>query len=151
MKIAEFLPQEPTTLWKLSLQAGVTHAVSRLPNPTTGLPAVDSSMAPWDYMNLLLMKQRFEDAGLKLEVIEPGPDNWKIKAGLPGRDEEIEHMITLIRNMAALDIPVLCYSFMAEFRWMRTSMSTPTRGGALVTSYDHSLMKDAPPTSAGTL
>lgn len=151
MKIAEFLPQHPTPAWTLALQAGVTHAVSRLPQPAIGLPAVDSHMAPWDYMNLLLMKQRFEAAGLKLEVIEPGPDNWKIKAGLPGRDEEIEQMVALIRNMAALDIPVLCYSFMAEFRWLRTSTSTLTRGGALVTSYDHSLMKEAPPTPAGTL
>ena len=144
MKLAEFLPQHPNRLWNLSLQVGVTHAVSRLPKPMTGLPAIDDSYAPWDYMNLLLMRNRFEAAGLKLQVIEPGPDNWKIKSGLPGRDEEIEHMKTLIRNMGKLGIPVLCYSFMAEFRWMRTSTDIPLRGGALATGFNAEHIKDAP-------
>jgi mannonate dehydratase len=53
--------------------------------------------------------------------------------------------------MGALDIPVVCYNFMAGFNWMRTSVSTPTRGGALVTSYNHALMKNAPLTPAGVV
>ena len=32
---------------------------------------------------------------------------------------------------------------------MRTSTSTPSRGGSVVTSFDNSLMKDAPPTEQG--
>jgi mannonate dehydratase len=51
--------------------------------------------------------------------------------------------------MGRLGIPVFCYNFMAQFNWVRTSVSTPTRGGALVTSYDHDLMKNAPLTEAG--
>ena len=137
MKLADFLPQSPTRLWTLCRQVGITHAVSRLPLEENGIP-------PWDYMNLLYMKKRFEDHGLQLEVIEPGPDNWKIKSGAVGRDEEIEYVKLLLHNMGALGIPVLCYNFMAQFRWLRTSASTRTRGGALVTSYEHALMKDAP-------
>jgi mannonate dehydratase len=53
--------------------------------------------------------------------------------------------------MGRLGIPVWCYEWMAVFNWMRTSMSTPARGGAMVTGYDHSLMRDAPLTDAGTI
>ena len=38
---------------------------------------------------------------------------------------------------------------MAVFNWTRTSTTTPTRGGAFVTSYDHAMMRHAPPTEAG--
>jgi mannonate dehydratase len=38
---------------------------------------------------------------------------------------------------------------MTVFNWMRTSMTIPTRGGALVTGYDHELMAKAPLTEAG--
>jgi mannonate dehydratase len=40
---------------------------------------------------------------------------------------------------------------MAGFGWMRTSTTIPSRGGALVTGYDHSLMQDAPPSEYGTI
>ncbi|MET6998365.1 mannonate dehydratase [Chitinophaga defluvii] len=144
MKIAEVLSQYPDRLWRLAKQAGVTHAVARLPVRPDGTPS-------WEYMDLLHMKQRFDDFGFKLEVIEPGLDAQmhRMKLGIEGRDEDIAQCQQLIRNMGALDIPVLCYNFMAGFNWLRTSVSTPTRGGALVTSYNHALMKDAPLTPAG--
>lgn len=145
MKIAEVLPLIPNRLWTLARQAGVTHAVSRLPLHTDGTVS-------WDYMDLLHLKKRFDDFGLRLEVLEPGGSQeqmHRMKLGIDGRDEDIANCQTLIRNMGKLGIPVFCYNFMAQFNWVRTSVSTPTRGGALVTSYDHSLMKDAPLTEAG--
>lgn len=137
MKLAEVLGTHETPMWALSKQMGVDYAVAGLPQETDG-------MKPWDYVNLLRMKQRFENFGLKVEVIEARPPANKIKLGLPGRDEEIATVQELIRNMGALGIPVWCYDFMAEFNWFRTSTSTRTRGGALVSSYDHSLMENAP-------
>ena len=144
MKIAEVLSQYPDRLWRLAKQAGVTHAVARLPVHADGSPS-------YEYMDMLHMKQRFVDFGFKLEVIEPGLDAQmhRMKLGIDGRDEDIALCQQLIRNMGALDIPVFCYNFMAGFNWLRTSVSTPTRGGALVTSYNHELMKDAPLTPAG--
>lgn len=144
MKIAEVLPQYPDRLWSLAKQAGVTHGVARVP--------VDSSgKVSYEFMDLLHMKKRFDDFGLTLEVIEPGLDAQmhNMKLGIDGRDEDLENCKKLIKNMGALGIPVFCYNFMAQFNWLRTSVSTPTRGGAYVTSYDHSLMKHAPLTSAG--
>ena len=51
--------------------------------------------------------------------------------------------------MGALGIGVWCYEWMPVFNWMRTSTTTPTRGGALVTGYDHALMAAAPLTEYG--
>ncbi|GGH76184.1 mannonate dehydratase [Pullulanibacillus pueri] len=144
MQLAEFFSSHPDQLWHLAKQMGIEHAVGPLPR-------VDNGSKPWDYMNLLHMKTRFEDFGLKLSVIESAPPTNKIKLGLPGRDEEIKIMQEFITNMGALGISVLCYNFMAQFNWFRTSTTTRTRGGALVSSYDHHLMRDAPLTEAGII
>jgi mannonate dehydratase len=137
LKLAERLGTHESLLWTLSKQMGVNYAVAALPPDNLG-------MKPWDYMNLLQMKTRYENAGIKIEVIESRPPANLIKLGKPGRDEEIAVIQELITNMGKLGIPVWCYDFMADFNWFRTSTSTRTRGGALVSSYDHSLVKDAP-------
>lgn len=102
---------------------------------------------------MLHLRESFRNYGLRLEVIEPGLDGQMhdMKLGTDKRDLDIECCKQLIRNMGALGISVFCYNFMAKFNWVRTSTTTPTRGGALVTSYDHALMKDAPLTDAGVV
>lgn len=142
MQLAEVFPSQPNRLWHLAKQLGVNHAVG-------GLPWEEKAEKPWDLMPLIRMKQRFADFGLELLVIESMPPSNEIKLGTAGRDAEIEVFQQFIRNMGAAGIPVLCYNFMAQFNWFRTSTTTRTRGGALVSSYDHSLMKDAPLTEAG--
>src|SRR5689334_20134294 len=134
IKIAEVLGSQPSQLWTLVKQVGVTHVVGGLPYGESG------AEQPWDYMPLLRMKRRFEDAGFTLSVIESRPPLDRAKRGVEGRDEEIATACTLIENMGRLGIPVWCYEWMAVFNWMRTSTTTPARGGSLVTGYDHSLM-----------
>ena len=145
MKFAFFLQPEPNEMWQVAAQLGVTEAVASLPRARSG------GLAPWDFLPLLHMKQRFANVGLNVAVIESAPPMDSIKLGLPGRDEEIDHVCELLTNMGAVGIPVWCYNFMAVFGWLRTSTSTPSRGGALVTSYDHELMAQAPLTEAGVV
>lgn len=144
MKLAWYLPTLPSVKWKIATQLGVEYAVA-------ALSAERYYMKPWDFKALLYAKESLNDAGLKLEVIEPAPPHYKIKLGLPGRDEEIEIFKQVLRNMAALDIPVLCYNFMPQSGWYRTSFAKKGRGGALVTAFDSKLMQAASQlTEAGT-
>jgi mannonate dehydratase len=153
IQIAEFLPPTPSPLWRLAKQAGVDYAVGGLPFDDTA-SFTDASLRPdaaWDYLPLVRLKQRYESGGFQLAVIESRPPLNKAKRGLPGRDEEIAAVCTLLENMGRLGIPVWCYEWMTDFNWMRTSTNTPSRGGSVVTSFDNALMKDAPPTEHGPI
>ena len=99
----------------------------------------------WAFMDLLHLRMQCEDAGLRLFAIENVPTRFydPVMLGLPGRDEQIGHMTTTIRNMGRAGIPILGYHWMPNSVW-RTSRTTPGRGGAHVTSFDMELAKNAP-------
>jgi mannonate dehydratase len=132
----------PDQRWALARQVGVTHAVTRLPEAEAG-------EAPWDAGPVARMRRRFDEAGLELAVVEALPPLNRARLGLPGGEEEVDHVCTLVRSMGRAGIPILCWNWMAQLGWLRTSVELRTRGGALVTGYDHALMRDAPPTEAG--
>lgn len=100
----------------------------------------------YDYSRLVQLKTRVENAGLRIAAIQNIPTSWydKILWNLPGRDEQIENYCRTIDNVGRAGIPILHYNFHAIRVW-RTSRHTRDRGGALVTSYDHALMENAPP------
>ena len=60
----------------------------------------------------------------------------KIVHGLPGRDEQLENIKTLIRNMGKVGVRTLCYNWMPSDDWTRTKVDFPDRGGALCTAFD---------------
>lgn len=137
MHIAEYIRPGQDRLMRLMRQCGVDHAVLRLPEGPDGsmpvaLSAVRAAVAS------------VRQAGLRVEVIEPVPPMEKVKQGLPGRDEEIARVHELLHTMAALDIRLLCYNFMAAFGWGRTRMAEPGRGGSLVTAFDAADLADLP-------
>jgi mannonate dehydratase len=146
LEIAEFISPSPSPVWKLAKQAGVDLAVGGLPADGIG-----SGEAPWDYAPLRRMKERYETGGFKLVVIEARPPLNKAKRGLPGRDDEIATVCTLLESMGRLGIPVWCYEWMTDFNWLRTNKSTPSRGGSVVTSFDRNDvpedLTDGPPIS----
>jgi mannonate dehydratase len=147
IQLAEMLPPTPSALWTLASQMGLDQAVGGLPfdDPQNG------TEAPWDFGPLQRTKQLYERAGFKLAVIEARPPYNLVKRGLPGRDAEIDAICTLIENMGKLEIPVWCYEWMTDFNWLRTNMSTPSRGGSVVTSFDADVLRDAPPTENGPI
>jgi mannonate dehydratase len=98
----------------------------------------------WEYEDLLHLRQKTEEYGLRFEAIENVPIHFYDKAmlGLPGRDEQIENYISTLRNVARAGIPILGYHFMPNSVW-RTSRTSPGRGGAHVTSFDMALVGSA--------
>src|SRR5688572_8974889 len=146
MTLGDILPPYQTQLWTLVKQVGVTAAVATIPDSPNDPP-------PWDYMHLLGMKQRFRDAGIDLQVIESAPYSIMepIRLGQPNRDERIGRFCELLENMGRVGIPVICPNWMPLLGPLRTSFTTPGRGGAWVMSYDHSLMANAPLTEHGEI
>ena len=146
IEIAESLQPVHSTLWDMVQQCGVTKVVGAM-----DLAGRLGDEAPWAYTSLLRVKNAYEDRGFELAVLESRPPLDKAKLGLPGRDDEIATVCELLSNMGALGIDVWCYEWMPVMNWMRTSTTIRTRGGAMVTGYDHSQMRDAPLTEYGEI
>ena len=149
MKIAISLPPTPSTNLTLMKQCGIEYAVGGIGlQPVAG--ASDEEQ-PWSQTSLARAKAAYEENGLALSVIESRPPMEKAKLGLPGRDEEIDVVCSLVRNMGAVGIPVWCPMWMTVLGVLRTSGTIPSRGGAQVSGFDHEQMRDEPLTEHGIL
>ena len=114
----------------LAAQIGVTDVVARFPGES-----VEEVRA---------VREKIEKFGLKMSVIEGYLPMELAVRGLPGKDEQIARIQTLIRSMAAEGIPTLCYNFMHKLDWTRTGHEQRVRGGALVTGFDLSALPEEP-------
>jgi mannonate dehydratase len=148
IKVAELMGPELTSgpLWPLMEQAGVRYAVGTFYPYALLLPG---ELHPWEFMPLLRLQEQYRASGFELAVIEARPPLNLAKRGLPGRDEEIEAVLLLLENMSRLGIRTWCYEWMTDFNWLRTSTTIRSRGGSVVSGYDHALLADAPPTALG--
>ncbi len=128
MRLATVLTPMSDENLQLAAQCGVEDVVTRYPGP-----ALD---------DLLQVKRRIEDFGLKLPVIEGYLPLENIKIG---RDDgcELEALKTLVRHMGEAEVPILCYNFMAGTDWVRTQVALPERGGAKVTGFRLSEVEQA--------
>ena len=134
MKLAVLLTPINHRNLTLAAQVGAQEVV--IPYPGTEL------------QELLASKKMIESYGLKVGVVERLLPHMKFVHNLPGRDEQIGLIKNLIRNMGMAEIPVLCYNWMPDDDWQRTSVNAKERGGALVTEFDMS-KKSQVPTDTG--
>jgi mannonate dehydratase len=91
----------------------------------------------WEVEDLRALVLKCQEYGLTFEAIENVPIHFYDKAmlGLPGRDEQIEHYRTTIRNVGKAGISTLGFHFMPNSVW-RTEMFAPGRGGAGCTKFN---------------
>ncbi len=137
MKLGMMLPVKPDVKWELAAQIGIDHAV------TKAAPELSGQLPPSDFESLRQVKERFTKAGFKLHALEGDEfDMSRIKLGLPGRDEDIEKYHAMLRNMGKLEIPIICYNFMAGIGWYRSRIDLPERGGALTSGFDMNDLKE---------
>jgi mannonate dehydratase len=135
------LPAEPNARWELARQMGVEHAVAPLPDP-------EGDADPWEFEPMLYMTNRFRDAGFEVDVVENRPPMRDVVLGREGRDEQIETVKTLLRNMGRLDIGVYCWIWMEPLSVLRTSWSVPGRGGSVTCAYEQDQMDRGPDVDA---
>lgn len=121
MRLATVLTPMSDENLTLAAQCGVADVVTRYPGP--------------ELDDLLRVKRRIEDFGLRLSVIEGYLPIETIKIG---RDDgsELVQLKTLVRNMGQAGVGILCYNFMAGTDWVRTRLDVGERGGAKVTAFD---------------
>lgn len=107
---------------QLAAQVGVSDIVLTYPGP---------GLQP-----LLEARRMVESFGLRLSHVERKIPHLKFVHNLPGRDAQIENFKTLIRNMGEAGLEVLCYNWMPDEDWQRTSAEVLERGGAKVTEFN---------------
>ncbi|MCG9478663.1 MAG: mannonate dehydratase [Actinomycetia bacterium] len=107
----------------------------------------------WEFDDLLKLRKFIESYGLKLAAIENLPPLHydRIMMGMKGRKEQIENLKRTIFNLGKAKINCLGYFFSIVGYWghWRTGNCGGGRGRAHVTSFDYSLVKEAPPARKG--
>ncbi len=89
-----------------------------------------------DLADLLKTKRRVEAWGLRLTHLERRVPHLKIVHRLPGWEQQLDDFKTLIRNLASAEMEVLCYNWMPDEDWHRTSSVVEERGGSFVTEFN---------------
>jgi len=145
-QLSEMLAPRPEPLWKLIKQSGVNDVVALLNGAeqdqrmfasvgAKGYGRAAADDIAWGEAAIARDMAVFAEHGFNVVAIEDTAPMDKARLGLPGRDEEIANVITQIRAMGRLGIPVLCYNWMALSSWGRTDIDIPGRGGARVTGF----------------
>ena len=134
IQLAELFRVDEHHKVRLARQIGITHAIVEVLPILSGVPRSE-------YLrNLIEIKARFEAEKMVFAGVESHPvPAEKIKLGLPGRDEEIENYICVIKALASVGVSLICYNWMAGLGWYRTRVDVSDRGGALVSEFNSAI------------
>ncbi len=115
MRLASVLTPMSNENLQLATQCGVTDIVARY--PAGGLAELQE------------IQKRVASHGMQVTVVEGYLPIENIKIG--GDDgTELRAVIQLLRDMGRLELPLLCYNFMAGTDWVRTRLDAlRERGG----------------------
>lgn len=99
----------------------------------------------WSFNELLTLRNRVEDFGLRLNAIENLPKEFyrDIMLGKPNRDRQIEKVQKTLENIARAGIPVFGYDW-DPTDVLRSSVTYPLRGGAVSMAINLKDFKNAP-------
>jgi mannonate dehydratase len=108
----------------------------------TRLPLVGDE---WSYTQIIELRNRVEDAGLRLNAVENMPKAFfrEIQLGKPGREEKIEKVQRSLQNLARAGIPVFGY-YWDPTDVLRSSTTFRTRGGAQSMAIDLRHFENSP-------
>lgn len=99
----------------------------------------------WSFRNLVQLRNRIEDAGLRLNALENLPMGHydEIMLGGDNRDQQLEHVKNTIRHMGQAGVDTLGYDWMPSGVW-RSSTTYRLRGGAKAMAVDMADFEDTP-------
>lgn len=95
----------------------------------------------WEIDEIRMFKESIEKEGLQLLGIESVAVHDAIKAGSKDRDAYIENYIQTIRNLAACDIHLVCYSFKPIFGWAKTNLHYENPDGSYSLVFDQAVVE----------
>lgn len=139
--------------YRFARQAGATHIVAFLQNAGRSDAHGETVSRPrpelWTASALAQLRADMAEEGLTLEAIENfEPADWyDVLLDGPRRDEQIETIRGIVRNLGAAGIPVMGYNFSFAGVWGRQRVPV-ARGGAETVRFDD---PDQPPIPTGMI
>lgn len=135
--------------YRFARQAGATHIVAFLQHAGATDAHAETVSTPrpelWTAQALSTLRADMAREGLTLEAIENfEPADWyDVLLDGPRRDEQIETVHGIIRNLGAAGIPVMGYNFSFAGVWGRDHAPV-ARGGAVTVQYDDPMQPPIP-------
>jgi mannonate dehydratase len=99
---------------------------------------VSDVVIPWpgtDAARLAETCRRIASFGMACTHVERKLPHLAIVHGLAGRDQQVADIKALIAAMGDCGMQVLCYNWMPDEDWQRTTATAPARGGARATAF----------------
>ncbi len=130
---------DPVTLDKIRQIPGMQGIVSAIYDIPVG--------EVWPLEKIEELKQKVEDKGLELTVIESVPVHEDVKLGLDTRDKYITNYQQTLSNLGKAGIGVVCYNFMPVFDWTRSELDYELSDGSNALIYKEDTVQKMDPLS----